>query len=57
MAPFDADYRELAATIALRRNDYETALRHITALTIIEPGRDIHKKRLEAVQKLMASAK
>ncbi len=57
VAPFDADYRELAATIALRRNDYQSAMRHITALTIIEPGRDIHKKRLEAVKKLMASAK
>jgi tetratricopeptide (TPR) repeat protein len=53
IAPFDADYRELAATIALQHQDYATALRHITALTIIEPGREIHKKRLEAIQKMM----
>ncbi len=55
IAPFDADYRELAATIALQHNDDPTALRHITALTVIEPGREIHQKRLEAVKKRMAS--
>ena len=30
-----------------------TALRQIAALTIIEPGREIHKKRLDAVKAMM----
>jgi len=53
IAPYDADYRELAATVALRQKDYQTALRHITALTLLEPGREIHTRRLEAVLKLL----
>jgi hypothetical protein len=53
VAPFDADYRELAATVALQHADYATALRQIAALTIIEPGREIHKKRLDAVKAMM----
>jgi tetratricopeptide (TPR) repeat protein len=51
IAPFDADAREFAATVALKRADLDTAERHITALTIIEPDRPIHKARLEAVRK------
>ena len=53
IAPYNADYRELAATVALQHNDYPTALRQITALTIIEPTREIHKRRLEAVKAKM----
>lgn len=52
IAPFDANEREFAATVALLRQDYETAERHIRALTIIEPDRPQHTKRLEAVQAL-----
>jgi len=47
------DYRELAATVALQHADYATALRQIAALTIIEPGREIHKKRLDAVKAMI----
>jgi tetratricopeptide (TPR) repeat protein len=50
-APFDADYRELAAEVAIRSGDWPTALRHIEALTKIEPDRAIHQRRLEAVRK------
>jgi tetratricopeptide (TPR) repeat protein len=55
--PFNARPRELAATIAIQARDYPTAQRHIEALTQIEPTRDIHTKRLEALQKLKAQAK
>jgi cellulose synthase operon protein C len=52
IGPYVAGNRELAATAALQRKDYPAAVRHIEALTRLEPGREIHKKRLEAVQKL-----
>jgi cellulose synthase operon protein C len=52
VSPYDADYRELAATVALMRKDYATAERHIVALTKLEPDRAIHAKRLEAVRKM-----
>lgn len=57
VAPFDADYRELAATIAIQHADYAAAVRHITALTRIEPDREIHRTRLEAVKRLMEAGK
>lgn len=50
VSPFDAEAREFAATVALKRGDLATAERHILALTVIEPDREIHKKRLEAVR-------
>lgn len=56
IAPFDADYRELAATVAVQHEDYDTAIRHITALTVIEPGRQIHQRRLEAVKQRRAQS-
>jgi tetratricopeptide (TPR) repeat protein len=56
IAPFDPVQRELAATVALRAKDYDAAVRHITALTRLEPTRDIHKRRLEAARKLAAEA-
>jgi tetratricopeptide (TPR) repeat protein len=54
IAPFDAAAREFAARVALLRKDYATAERHIVALTILEPDRPQHAKRLEAVRKLIA---
>ncbi len=50
--PFNANYRELAATIALQMKDYQEARRQLLALTIIEPGRIQHQKRLEALDRL-----
>lgn len=52
IAPYDPSYRELAATIALRAGDRAMAERHIRALTTLEPDREIHKRRLEALTKL-----
>ena len=50
VAPYDANLRELAATVALRAGDRAEAERHILALTILEPDREVHKKRLEALR-------
>ncbi len=52
IAPYDASYRELAATIGLRAGDRAMAERHIRALTVLEPDREIHKRRLDALAKL-----
>ena len=51
IAPYDAGLRELAATIAMTRKDYAAAERQIVALTRLEPDREIHQRRLEAVRK------
>ena len=53
LSPFDPGHRELAATVALRRNDLPSAERHILALTELEPQHELHKKRLEAVRRKM----
>ena len=55
IAPYDADVRELAARVALQAGDPATAERHIAALTEIEPDREIHKRRLEAVRRMLGS--
>lgn len=47
--PFDAPLRELAATIAWRAGEFAQARDHVHALTIIEPDRDIHRQRLDAM--------
>lgn len=52
IAPFDARLREAAARIALLRRDYDAAERHIEALTKIEPDREQHQRRLEALRSL-----
>ncbi len=56
ISPFDADYREFAATMQVARGNLEAAHRHLTALTKIEPDREIHKRRLEALEKKMAGS-
>jgi len=55
IAPFDADWRELAARIAIQSKDFRTARRHIEALVELEPDRDIHKRRLQALEGLESS--
>lgn len=55
IAPYDARPRELAATVAIQSKDLPTAERHIVALTVLEPDREIHRKRLEAVRKMERS--
>lgn len=47
--PYDPQLREAAATIALQREEPETALHHVRALTLIEPDRAIHFTRLAAL--------
>ncbi|MEM9372295.1 MAG: hypothetical protein AAGA55_01510 [Planctomycetota bacterium] len=49
IAPFDATLREQAARYALIAGDAEAAERHLVALIIIEPDRDIHQRRLDAL--------
>ncbi|MCA9275805.1 MAG: hypothetical protein KDA29_07255 [Phycisphaerales bacterium] len=50
IAPFDADQRERAARVALIVQDYEQAKHQLEALTILEPDREIHQRRLEALK-------
>lgn len=53
IAPFEGRYREIAATIALQKREYETAKRHLRALTKLEADRAVHRQRLEALERLM----
>lgn len=57
IAPYDADHRELAATIALQRRDYDEAVHQVEALTKLEPDREVHRRRLEAVTRLRDQAR
>lgn len=50
IAPFDAAQREQAARMALLAGDRAAAERHLVALTIIEPDREVHARRLEALR-------
>ncbi len=52
--PFNATLRELAAAVELQRGDKQRALRHVEALTVLEPDRPIHTQRLEALRKALA---
>lgn len=58
VSPFDADVREFAARVALKAaidGDaamFEVAGRHIEALTVIEPGVEKHRVRLERVREI-----
>jgi tetratricopeptide (TPR) repeat protein len=51
IAPYNPGHREFAAKVALQSKDYATAERHIRALIAIEPDREIHKRRLDALLK------
>ncbi len=52
--PYNADNRELAAAIAVEAGRLEVAKQHILALTLIEPDRPRHRKRLDAIEALIA---
>ncbi|MCH8821937.1 MAG: tetratricopeptide repeat protein [Planctomycetes bacterium] len=52
--PYNADNRELAAEIAFESGQLDLVRKHIVALTIIEPDRPRHKKRLIAIDQLIA---
>lgn len=54
IAPFDATQRELAATIAIQRRAFNDAEHQIRALMELEPDREIHHRRMEALERLRA---
>lgn len=47
--PYNPTFRELVATVAVQSGDWELGAFHIEALSLIEPGRSIHPRRLAAV--------
>lgn len=53
--PYNADYRELTATMALMSRDLQQALHQIRALTLLEPKHPIHWRRLAAIAKKMGN--
>ena len=52
--PYNAPNRELAAAIAIEAANLPAARDQIFALTLLEPDRPQHRKRLEAIEKLIA---
>ncbi|MCA9293127.1 MAG: hypothetical protein KDA20_04860 [Phycisphaerales bacterium] len=54
IAPFDANYRELAAAAFLKLHDLASAEHHIRALVDLEPDNPKHKQRLEAIEAMLA---
>ena len=52
IAPFDADSRELAARVAIVAKDWAGAKHQIESLIALEPDREIHKKRLAAMEEM-----
>ncbi|HWB19581.1 MAG TPA: hypothetical protein VG711_04715, partial [Phycisphaerales bacterium] len=53
--PYSAPNHELAAAIAIEAGKLDVAKQHLEMLTKIEPDRPQHKKRLEAIEKLIAA--
>lgn len=53
--PYHAANRELAAALAIETRDVALARRHIEALTLLEPDRPQHRKRLEAIERLLGA--
>lgn len=53
ISPYDADYREQAAAIAIESGRFDLARMHILAMTLLEPGQTRHRTRLEAIDRLM----
>ena len=51
--PYRARLRELAATIAIESGNLPLARIHILALTILEPDRPQHEKRLQAIDRML----
>ena len=51
--PYNATYREFAATVSLQRKDYDAALHHLSAMPRLEPDRPIHERRLQALRRMM----
>ncbi len=54
IAPFEATYRELAASVAIKRGDLGEAEKQVEALTVLEPKQEIHRQRLEKLRSMRA---
>ena len=52
--PYRAEFRELAAAIGIENGDLDAARAHIQALILLEPDREIHSKRLQAIDRVIA---
>lgn len=52
IAPYDAETREFAAAMAIKAGSLADARRHILALITLEPDREIHTRRLSALDDL-----
>ena len=52
--PYHAATRELAAGLAVEAGDLDLARQHVFALTLIEPDRPQHIKRLQRIEELLA---
>ena len=51
--PYRAEFRELAAAIAVEQRNFLEARQHVRALVLLEPDRPIHQRRLEAINGLI----
>ncbi len=51
--PYDASLRELAAAIAVEAGRLRDAREHVLALTLLEPDRPQHRRRLERVEAML----
>lgn len=49
--PYNAIFREAAATIAVQKKDMERAAFHVESLELLEPERSIHPRRLAVIYK------
>ena len=47
--PYNATYREKAATIAIQQGDLPRAAFHVESLALLEPDRIAHPKRLVVI--------
>ncbi|MFO0860841.1 MAG: tetratricopeptide repeat protein [Phycisphaerales bacterium] len=57
VAPYEAANREFAATVAIKRKDFDAAKWQLETLKILEPDRPIHAQRLKALEDLRVKAK
>lgn len=57
IAPYDARLREKAAAIAIQAGNMPDARRHLVALTILEPDREQHAKRLDALDRMIGAGR
>ncbi|UCD74383.1 MAG: tetratricopeptide repeat protein [Phycisphaerales bacterium] len=55
--PYHAAHRELAAAIAIEAGRHDLARRHIFALTLLEPDRPRHRRRLQRIDAIIAAGK